>query len=387
MGGEQNILRELRELEEDIYWQALAARDARFDGVFFYGVRSTGVYCKPSCPSRRPRREVVAFFPACGGAESAGFRACLRCRPRAAAMPDARVEMILSVCRAIEARAGDAPALDELGRLAGVSPHHLQRTFKSVTGITPRQYAAAHRLKLFKSRIKEGGDVTAAMYDAGYGSSSRLYEKAARQLGMTPATYRRGGKDMNINYTIVGSRLGRLLVAATERGICSVQFGERDEELADALRAEYPAAAAVRRDEAGLGAWVGGLLNHLDGSQPGLDLPLDVRATAFQLQVWEELRRIPYGETRSYGEVAESIGRPTATRAVARACATNPVALVTPCHRVVRESGEPGGYRWGLERKRELLARERSGVADGDGGDEAADAEVMPLFSGMKARA
>ncbi|MCA1613674.1 MAG: bifunctional DNA-binding transcriptional regulator/O6-methylguanine-DNA methyltransferase Ada [Acidobacteria bacterium] len=385
MNREQNILRELRELKGDIRWQALAARDARFDGIFFYGVRSTGVYCKPSCPSRRPRRGVVSFFPSRDGAEAAGFRACLRCKPREAAAPDARVEMVLRVCRAVEARAGDAPTLGELGALAGVSPHHLQRTFKSVTGITPRQYAAAHRLKLFKSRIKEGGDVTGAMYDAGYGSSSRLYEQAARQLGMTPATYRRGGKDMDINYTVVDSVLGRLLVAATSRGVCSVQFGAGGEELEAALRAEYP-AAAVRRDEATLGAWVGGLLEHLGGSQPRLELPLDVRATAFQLRVWEELRRIPYGETRSYGEVAAAIGRPTATRAVARACATNPVALVTPCHRVIRGSGEPGGYRWGLERKRELLERERAAGVAAAVDDESADA-ATPLFAGMKARA
>jgi len=381
MTQEQNILRELRELEGDIYWQALAARDARFDGIFFYGVRSTGIYCKPSCPARRPRREMVSFFPACDGAEAAGFRACLRCRPRAvAATRDARVELVLRVCRAVEARpdGAAAPTLDELGAAAGVSPHHLQRTFKSITGITPRQYAAAHRLKLFKSRIKAGGDVTAAMYDAGYGSSSRLYEKSSAQLGMTPATYRRGGKDMSINYTVVDSPLGPLLVAATERGVCSVQFGERDEELEAALRAEYP-AATLRRDEAGLGAWVGGLLEHLGGTRPGLTLPLDVRATAFQLLVWEELRRIPYGETRSYGEVAEAVGRPTAARAVARACATNPVALATPCHRVIRGGGELGGYRWGLERKRKLLARERNATAVND---EPADAE-MPPFSGM----
>lgn len=382
MNQEQDILRELRELEGDINWRALAARDARFDGIFFYGVRSTGVYCKPSCPSRRPRREMVSFFPACDAAEAAGFRACLRCRPRAAAAaaPDARVELVLRVCRAVEARHdGTSPTLDELGALTGVSPHHLQRTFKRVTGITPRQYAAAHRLKLFKSGIKAGGGVTAAMYDAGYGSSSRLYEKSSAQLGMTPATYRRGGKDMDINYTVADSPLGRLLVAATARGVCSVQFGERDEDLEAALRAEYP-AAAVRRDEAGLGAWVGALLEHLGGTRPALSLPLDVRATAFQLLVWEELRRIPYGETRSYGAVAEALGRPTSARAVARACATNPVALATPCHRVVRGGGEPGGYRWGLERKRKLLAQERDGVASGDDSAE----ESMPLFSGLK---
>lgn len=347
-------------MEGDVYWQALEARDARFDGVFVYGVRSTGVYCKPSCPSRRPRREKVEFFGGREEAEASGFRACLRCKPRDAAAPDPRAELVLRVCRRIEEREGTAPSLEELGAEAGVSPHHLQRTFKSLTGITPRQYAAALRLKLFKSRVKEGEEVTAAMYDAGYGSSSRLYEKASERLGMTPATYRRKGRGMKINYATAGSHLGRMLVAATERGVCSVQLGDGDEELEAALRAEYP-AAEITRDETRLGDAVEGLLRHLEGSQPDLSLPLDLQATAFQQRVWEELRRIPYGSTRSYAEVAEAIGRPTATRAVARACATNPVALVTPCHRVVRAGGEPGGYRWGVGRKKRLLEQERAG--------------------------
>lgn len=352
-------LEELRAMEEDIYWQAVAERDARFNSIFVYGVRSTGIYCKPSCPSRRPRRAQVSFFPSFESAEKEGFRACRRCGPRQASTErDARVEMVLRVCRAIEAHVDRAPSLEELGAELGISPHHLQRTFKSLTGITPRQYGAACRLKQFKSRIKEGDDVTQAIYEAGYGSSSRLYETASERLGMTPATYRRGGKGMKINYTIVACSLGRLLVAATERGVCSVQFGDSDEELAAALSAEYP-TATLQHDGSHLAPWVEGLLGHLEGEQTSLQLPLDLRATAFQMRVWDELRRIPYGETRSYGEVAQAIGQPSATRAVARACATNPVALLTPCHRVTRTGGAPGGFRWGIERKQKLLARER----------------------------
>ncbi len=358
MNHDQDILHELRTIEADIYWQAVEAKDARFNGIFVYGVRSTGIYCKPSCPARRPRREQVAFFADCATAERSGFRACLRCQPRAnAVLRDPRVEMVLRVARAIEAHAG-TPSLAELGAELNVSPHHLQRTFKSVTGITPRQYAAAHRLKQFKASVKDGAAVTGAIYEAGYGSSSRLYENAAAQLGMTPATYHRGGKGMNINYTIVDSYLGRLLVAATERGVCAVQFGDTDDELAAALAAEYP-AASISRADTGLSEWVAALLRHLDGAQPALDLPLDLQATAFQTRVWAELRRIPYGTTRAYKEIAAAIGQPTATRAVARACATNPVALVTPCHRVVRGDGQRGGYRWGLARKETLLAQEQ----------------------------
>jgi AraC family transcriptional regulator of adaptative response/methylated-DNA-[protein]-cysteine methyltransferase len=355
----KTIAEELREIEPDIYWQAVETRDARFDGIFFYAVRSTKIYCKPSCPSRRPRRAQASFFSSCADAEAGGFRACLRCLPRESGAHDPRVEMVLRVCRAIEARGGEPLSLAELGAELKLSPHHLQRTFKQVTGITPRQYAAAHRLKLFKSGIAEGRGVTEAMYASGYGSSSRLYEGAAQQLGMTPATYQRGGKNMNINYTIVDCPLGRLLVAATERGVCSVQFGDRDDELEAALTAEYP-AARVWRGGTGLDDSVRDVLRHLDGSVSTRELPLDVRATGFQLRVWEELRRIPYGETRSYKDVAARMGQPTATRAVARACAANPVALVTPCHRVVRGDGSLSGYRWGAERKRALLERERA---------------------------
>ncbi|HXG08888.1 MAG TPA: methylated-DNA--[protein]-cysteine S-methyltransferase [Gemmataceae bacterium] len=268
-------------------------------------------------------------------------------------------ETIRRACRYIEANLEDRLTLEVLGAHVGLSPAHLQRLFKRVTGITPRQYADACRLGRFKSRLKQRRTVTMALYEAGYGSSSRLYERAAAQLGMTPATYRRGGRGMRIGYTIVDSPLGRLLLAATERGICGVCLGDSDRALAAALRREYP-AAEIRRDGVCLGPWIEEFLNYLRGQQPHLDLPLDVQATAFQWRVWQELRSIPYGETRTYAEIARALGQPTAVRAVARACASNPVALIIPCHRVVREDGGLGGYRWGLKRKQALLEQERA---------------------------
>jgi len=337
-------------------WEAVLARDRRMDGAFVFGVRSTHIYCRPSCPSRRPRRERVVFFPVPEAAESCGFRACLRCRPQDAAAADPSIAWARRLCREIEA-AGGAP-LEALARKAGVSPHHLQRTFKRVVGISPREYAEALRLRAVKVRLKRGDAVTEALYEAGFGSSSRLYESAGARLGMTPATYRRGGRGMRIQYTIADSPLGRLLVGATDRGVSAVCLHDDDRALEKALREEYP-EAEIRRDDAERGPWVEAILAHLAGRQPHLDLPIDVQATAFQWQVWEALRRIPYGETRTYAEVARALGRPTATRAVARACATNRVALVIPCHRVVGKGGSLTGYRWGTERKRALLDREQ----------------------------
>ena len=357
MNQGRDIPQESATTSEKICWDALQAKDARFNCVFVYGVRSTGIYCKPSCPSKRPRREQVIFFSSCEAAEQSGFRACRRCRPCQTHVGDPHVETVLRACRAIETAADGPVSLAVLGEKLSISPHHLHRIFKKITGITPHQYAAAHRLKLFKLQIQKGEDVTSAIYGAGYGSSSRLYEKASEQLGMTPAAYRRGGKGMTINYTIVNCHLGRLLVAATERGVCAVSFGEEDRQLESSLNAEYP-AAIIHRDENRLNNWVDPLLSHLNGSQRHLDLPVDLQATAFQLKVWEELRRIPYGETRTYGEIAKGMGRPSANRAVARACAANPVALITPCHRVIRGDGELGGYRWGLKRKKALLSGE-----------------------------
>jgi AraC family transcriptional regulator of adaptative response/methylated-DNA-[protein]-cysteine methyltransferase len=238
-----------------------------------------------------------------------------------------------------------------------MSEHQLERAFGRVMGISPRQYADAQRMKFLKSRLKKGDDVTTALYEAGFGSSSRLYERAPGHLGMTPAAYRQGGAGMEIRYTIVNSPLGRLLVGATERGISALYLGKEDAPLESALRKEYP-RAEIRHDRNGMQDWVGRILEHLRGQEPNLDLPTDVQATAFQRRVWEELRKIPYGTTKTYSQVARAIGRPTAIRAVARACATNPVSVVVPCHRVVREDGNLAGYRWGLERKRELIEHE-----------------------------
>jgi AraC family transcriptional regulator of adaptative response/methylated-DNA-[protein]-cysteine methyltransferase len=344
---------------EEGFWQAVQTRDADYDGAFYYGVRTTGVYCRPSCASRRPKRENVLFFALPEAARQAGFRACLRCRPDEAVVRDPQAELTQSLCRLIDQQLEEPLNLAALSERLKLSQFHLQRLFKKLMGITPRQYAEARRADLFKTRVKAGQSVTEAMYEAGYGSSSRLYEKAAAQFGMTPATYRKGGKGMKINYTVAECQLGLLLVAVTDKGICSVTLGDKSEDLAGGLRAEFP-QAEIALDEKRLQAQVRALLAHLAGQEPHPDLPLDVQGTAFQKRVWEELRRIPYGQTASYGEIARRIGRPSATRAVARACATNPAALVTPCHRVVRESGELGGYRWGVERKRRLLEKEKS---------------------------
>ena len=357
----------------DSYWSAVKSRDRAADGAFVYAVRSTGVYCRPSCPSRKPRRDLVSFYPLPEAAEQQGFRPCRRCHPRSQRQSDPRIAAVARVCGEIDAylHSGSAEGVEErltlsrLSRRVGMSPHQLERAFRRVMGITPRQYADAQRMRRLKSRLKKGDDVTTALYDAGYGSSSRLYESAPAHLGMTPATYRRGGAGMNIHYTIAPSPLGRLLVAATHRGISALYLGESDADLESELRREYSRAQIQRggHDSAALESWVQQILAHLRGQEPHLDLPTDVQATAFQRRVWEELRRIPYGVTRTYTEVARSIGRPRAIRAVARACAMNPVSVVVPCHRVVRQDGNLAGYRWGLGRKQALLAHEQQFVA------------------------
>lgn len=337
-------------------WQAVQNRDRSADGTFVYAVRSTGIYCRPSCPARRPKRERVVFFDAPDAAERNGYRACHRCHPR-----DLRAEQpewIERACAYIEAHLDEPLTLDALSAQVNVSPYHLQRTFKRAMGLSPRQYAEAQRLAQFKNHLKRSRSVTAALYDAGYSSSSRLYERASAQLGMTPSVYRKGGCGMRIDYMIVDSPLGRLLVAATAKGICFVSLGDSDASLETALKEEYPAAEIARADQC-LEPWVNVILNYLRGQQTTFDLPLDVQATAFQWRVWQTLRKIPYGATRTYSEIAVSLGNPKANRAVAHACATNPVSLVVPCHRVVRADGSLGGYRWGLERKQKLLEQER----------------------------
>jgi len=344
--------------DEERCWRAVAERDAVWDGQFVYAVRSTGIYCRPSCTSRLPRRSQVVFYPLPEVAEQCGYRPCRRCRPHQAIAGDPHVERVRRTCRYIETHLEGSLTLDTLSDQEGLSSFHLQRVFKRIMGITPRQYADACRLGVLKTRLKERRTVTMAMLEAGYGSSSRLYERASSHLGMTPATYQRGGRATQIRYTLTACPLGRLLLAGTERGICAVYLGDSDAKLESELSSEFP-AAEVRREDDGLSAWAGELVNHLSGQQPHLDLPLDVRATAFQWRVWQALQAIPYGQTRSYSEIARALGQPTAARAVARACATNPVSLVIPCHRVVREDGSLGGYRWGLDRKQALLDHEK----------------------------
>lgn len=346
----------------DVFWQAVEKKDARFNGTFFFAVRTTGIYCKPSCAARTPKRQNVAFFDTPKLAENNGFRACQRCKPNLVSEVDPQVEMTLKVCQLIEDNLEQGASLEFLGEKTGMSPHHLQRTFKSILGITPKQYATALKVKNFKEQVQRGEDVTGAMYDAGFGSSRALYEKAADNLGMTPAAYKSKGKGMNITYTVADCDLGKMLVATTERGICSVTFGDTEKALVGNLEKEF-AAAEIGKDKSGLNEAVTAILRLLDGKEKRFTLPLDVQATAFQLQVWEALKKIPYGETRSYKQVAESLGRPSAVRAVARACATNPVALITPCHRVVRENGDLSGYRWGIERKQEILDKEAKEAA------------------------
>lgn len=336
-------------------WRAVIAHDARFDGAFVYAVRSTRIYCRPSCPSRRPARRHVVFFSSPGGAEQKGFRACRRCvSPR----PGASItEMVRSICRYIDQHTEAAPRLRDLAAHAGMSPFHLQRTFKRITGVTPRQYADERRVSRLKRHLREARNVTDAIYEAGYGSSSRLYENSSTRLGMKPRAYRRGGHGTVIRYTIAASPLGQLLVAGTTNGICRVMLGDTVAGLEAELGREYPAARTQRADRA-LGRWVRAILAELEGDRPHINLPLDIRATAFQRRVWEALRTIPRGTTRSYGQIARAIGMPGAARAVGAACAANPVALLIPCHRVVRGDGSPGGYRWGGGRKKLLLEKE-----------------------------
>ena len=317
-----------------------------------FAVRTTAIYCRPSCPARRPRRTNVAFFASPDAAEAAGFRACRRCHPRAAERP--RAAWVRRLCRLIAASPERPPSLARLSAAGGVSPHHLQRAFKRAVGLSPKQYAEALRLGRLRRALREGAPLEEAAQEAGYGSAGRAHARAAQALGMTPGTYRRGGAGMDLAYTIVDSPLGRMLVAATEKGVSAVYVADDGERLERELRDEYP-AARVRRDDGALAARVRPILAHLAGSRGGIDLPLDVEATAFQWRVWQELGCIPAGETRTYGDVARSIGRPTSARAVARACATNPVAIVVPCHRVVGTGGRLTGYRWGVERKKKLL--------------------------------
>lgn len=342
-------------METEIYWKAVQNNDAKFNGAFVYAVDSTKIYCKPSCSSKLPKRENVQFFTSTEKAEASGFRSCLRCQPKnEKAHP--QIEIVLRACGIIEI--AEQISLDNLSAELDLSPAYLQKTFKEIIGVSPKKYAEIKRLEKFKSEIKNGSDVTGAMYDAGFGSSSRLYENVAEKIGMTPKTYAKKGKNMKIDFTITDCDLGKLLVARTEKGVCAVTFGDDDQSLTENLHQEY-ANAEIGRDEKNLKEYVKAILANLEGANKTLDLPLDLQATAFQMRVWDVLRKIPYGETVSYQDVAEKLGNKNAVRAVATACASNRVALVIPCHRVVRNNGELSGYRWGVERKKQILDKEK----------------------------
>lgn len=345
------------ESQTEARWTAVLNRETGAERAFVYAVRTTGIYCRPTCPSRRPARRHVEFFDRGIEAQRAGFRACRRCRPDDPRGQDQGAELVARLVRVLEANQNGQIKLETLAAGSGRSVRHIQRLFKRVTGVTPREYAAAQRVGKLKAGLKTGGPVTRAQFEAGYGSSSRLYEQAGETLGMTPAAYQRGGAGARIGYTVASTSLGPLLVAGTERGLCAVRFGGSAAELARSLREEYPEAELIA-DEPRASLWAAVLRAQADGLKPSSLLPLDIQATAFQSRVWQELRRIPWGETRTYRDVATTLGAPTATRAVARACATNPAALAIPCHRIVRADGELGGYKWGIERKKELLARE-----------------------------
>jgi AraC family transcriptional regulator, regulatory protein of adaptative response / methylated-DNA-[protein]-cysteine methyltransferase len=344
-------------------WQAIQKRDATRDGGFLYGVITTGVYCRPSCPSRRPLKENVRFYETTVEAERDGLRPCLRCRPSAEPGVNPLSEHVKKACRYIESHSDESLKIDELAALVGMSKFRLQRAFTTLVGLTPKQYLDSVRLKQLKKGLKEAGDVAEAVYGAGYGSSSRVYEKADTRLGMTPNQYRHGGRGVTITHATIASPLGLITIGATDRGLCFLQFGDTRTGLLRMLEKEYPEAsvsAMPKPYHPDFQKWVDALNAHLAGIQPHLDLPLDIRATAFQIRVWNYLQSIPYGEVKSYGEVAAGIGQPKAVRAVARACSANRVALVIPCHRVIRGTGHLGGYRWGLARKRVLLDRERA---------------------------
>jgi AraC family transcriptional regulator, regulatory protein of adaptative response / methylated-DNA-[protein]-cysteine methyltransferase len=351
-----NDSRDAHDVDAD-RWHSVLTRDRAADGRFFYAVTSTGIFCRPSCPSRRPLRARVRYFESADEAERAGYRACLRCRPLEAAT-DLWAVKIQRACADI-VRASTPPRLSVLAHRAGSSPYHFLRNFKRIVGVTPRAFAEARRLDTVKRALRTNSDITTAFLDAGYASSSRFYEGAASRLAMTPSAYRGGAAGQTIRYATVDSPVGRVLVAATPKGICRVALGDSDAALLAELRDEYPQAQLVA-SASDLRASMKQVIDHLSGRLPRLDLPLDVRATAFQWQVWDALRSIPRGETRTYGQVAEALGRPAAARAVARACASNPVALAVPCHRVVPAGGGVGGYRWGSERKEKLLAGERT---------------------------
>lgn len=335
-------------------WQLVLERNAMADGQFVYAVRSTGVYCRPTCPSRRPNPQNVEFFDSPNAAEKAGYRACFRCRPGAVSPQS---EAVLAVCRYLESNADNKVTLSDLSRRVKLSPSHLQRVFKEQTGVSPREYQSSLRAQTLRKKLGHASSVTESVYDAGYSSSSRFYESAGRELGMPPSAWRKGGRGQAIRFTTFASPLGMVLLAATGKGVCFLALADDKNKLEAELQTQFPAADITRNDDA-LNGYVDTVFAYLSGQRAHPELPLDVQATAFQSRVWQMLRGIPPGETRTYSEIANALNSPEAVRAVARACATNPVSLAIPCHRVVRTGGHLAGYRWGLHRKQKLLQLE-----------------------------
>jgi AraC family transcriptional regulator of adaptative response/methylated-DNA-[protein]-cysteine methyltransferase len=340
----------------DPRWAAVVARDPEADDKFFYSVKTTGVYCRPSCAARTARPENVEFHLTAADAERAGFRPCKRCKPDQLSLAEQRAARVAELCRLIE-NAEQMPSLEELANHANLSTYHLHRVFKSVTGLTPKAYAAAHRAKRVRAELDRSSTVTEAIYDAGYNSNGRFYEKSNEILGMTPTNYRAGGANTEIRFAIGGCSLGAILVAASERGVCAILMGDEPDELARDLQDHFPRAKLIGGDTE-FEQLVAKVVGFVEAPGLGLDLPLDVRGTAFQQRVWQALREIPAGKTASYAEIAKKIGSPNSVRAVAQACAANSLAVAIPCHRVVRNDGGLSGYRWGVERKRALLDRE-----------------------------
>ncbi|HEY6175360.1 MAG TPA: bifunctional DNA-binding transcriptional regulator/O6-methylguanine-DNA methyltransferase Ada [Kofleriaceae bacterium] len=349
---------------DDARWAALRSRDASADGTFVYSVKTTGVYCRPSCAARPARPENVAFHDTPAAAERAGFRACKRCKPDQPPLAERQAAQIAALCRMIET-SDQVPTLDELARRAGMSAFHIHRLFKAVTGVTPRAYAAAHRARRVRGELARRATVTEAIYGAGYNSSARFYEASNAVLGMTPTAYRAGGTGAEIRFAIGQCSLGAILVAATARGVCAILLGDDPEALAHDLERRFPRAQLVGAD-AGFEQLVAQVVGLVEQPQLGSELPLDIRGTAFQQRVWKALRRIPAGRTASYRDIARRIGAPRSVRAVAQACAANALAVAIPCHRVVRTDGDLSGYRWGVERKRTLLDRESGREAGRD---------------------
>jgi AraC family transcriptional regulator of adaptative response/methylated-DNA-[protein]-cysteine methyltransferase len=349
----------MHSLDPSTCWQAVQARDPNADGIFVYAVRTTGIYCRPSCPSRIPLQKNICFYPLPAIAEAAGFRPCKRCTPHLTDAPDAAAQLTQAVASYLHAHIEkpEKLVLAALGAAFGYDPQHIQRTFKAVLGLTPRQYAEAVRLDAFKSRLRAGAQVLDAALDSGYGSAGHLYEKTTGQLGMTPSAYRKGGKGMTIRHISVHSDFGVLLLAATSRGICAASLHDTPQEAEEALYNEFPKAEFIAGDEQ-LHTWGTQILAHITVGEP-LDIPLDIQATAFQWKVWQALQAIPRGQTLTYGQLAKTLDMPTGARAVAAACAANRAALIIPCHRVVGSDSSMTGYKWGVDRKQALLSAER----------------------------